>query len=116
LKYCVNCLLPDTKPDLNFDANGVCDACLAQQEKEKIDWENRRKELNEILIKYKNKNVSNYDCIIPVSGGKDSHFQTHIIKNEFGLNPLLVSFHPRDFTDIGRKKSGKLKKFRGGLY
>jgi len=109
LKYCVKCLFPDTKPDLNFDANGVCDACLAQQEKEKIDWENRRKELNEILTKYKNKNVSNYDCIIPVSGGKDSHFQTLVIKNEFGLNPLVVSFHPRDFTDIGRKNLENLK-------
>lgn len=109
MKCCVNCLLPDTKPDLNFDEDSVCDACRAAEEKKKIDWEKRRIELGEILTKYKNKSGSNYDCIIPVSGGKDSHFQTHIIKNEFGLNPLLVSFHPRDFTDIGRKNLENLK-------
>lgn len=111
MKYCINCLLPDTKPDLSFDENGKCDACIAMEEKKKIDWEKRRIELGEILNKYKNKDDTNYDCIIPVSGGKDSHYQTHVIKNEFGLNPLLVSFHPRDFTEIGRKNIENLKGF-----
>jgi len=109
MKYCVKCLFPDGKPDLGFDTNGVCDACLAQEEKEKIDWDRRRKELEEIIKPYKNNKSSNYDCIIPVSGGKDSHYQTHIMKNEFGLTPLLVSFHPRDFTEIGRQNIENLK-------
>ena len=90
MKYCTNCLLPDTKPDLQFDENGICDACRAAEEKEKIDWNKRKSELKEILNKYKSKGNGNYDCIIPVSGGKDSHYQTHVIKNEFGLNPLVV--------------------------
>ena len=109
MKYCTKCLFPDGKPNLGFDTNGVCDACLAQEEKEKIDWDRRRKELEEIIKPYKNNKSSNYDCIIPVSGGKDSHYQTHIIKNEFGLTPLLVSFHPRDFTEIGRQNIENLK-------
>jgi len=109
LEYCIRCLLPDTKPELEFDENGVCSACKNAELKDTIDWTSRRKQLGEILNKYKSKDGSRYDCIIPVSGGKDSHFQTHIIKNEFGLNPLIVNFHPRDFTELGRKNIENLK-------
>jgi len=111
MRYCKKCVYPDTKPQLNLNANGICDACRSAEEKEKIDWVARKKELEKILEQYRNKNGSRYDCIIPVSGGKDSHFQTHIIKNMFGLNPLLVSFHPRDFTEVGRKNIENLKNF-----
>jgi len=110
MKYCINCLFPDTKPDLNFDEKGVCDACRSAVQKEKINWEERKEQLSQILKKYRSKNGRNYDCIIPVSGGKDSHYQTYVIKNEFELNPLLVSFHPRDFTEIGRKNIENIKK------
>jgi len=109
MKYCIQCLFPDTKPELDFDENGVCDACRSAEQKEKIDWDKRKNDLREILEKYRSKNGSKYDCIIPVSGGKDSHYQAHIIKNEFGLNPLLVSFHPRDFTELGRKNIENIK-------
>ena len=108
MKYCKNCLFPDTKPELEFNEKGICSACVYAEEKETIDWSSRRKELENILDKYRRTN-SNYDCIIPVSGGKDSHFQTYMIKKEFGLNPLIVSFHPRDFTEIGRKNIENLK-------
>ena len=111
MRYCKKCVYPDTKPQLNLNANGICDACRSAEEKEKIDWVARKEELGKILEQYRNKNGSRYDCIIPVSGGKDSHFQTHIIKNMFGLNPLLVSFHPRDFTEVGRKNIENLKNF-----
>ena len=109
MKYCKNCLYPDTKPELTLDNNEICNACRSSQLKEKINWNERYDELKNILDRYKNKDENNYDCIIPVSGGKDSHYQTHIIKNEFGLNPLLVSFHPRDFTEIGRKNIENIK-------
>lgn len=109
LKYCKNCLYPDTKPELGFDENDVCDACNSIKFKEKIDWSSRRNDLEQILEKYRNKDGSKYDCIIPVSGGKDSHYQAYVIKEEFGLNPLLVNFHPIDFTDIGRKNIENLK-------
>jgi len=109
IQYCKKCLFPDTKPELNFDANGVCDACNYAEEKEIINWEQRKNELYEILEKYRSKEQTNYDCIIPISGGKDSFFQTYFIKKECGLNPLVVNFHPSDFTETGRKNIEALK-------
>ena len=109
MKYCSKCLYPDTKPGLGFE-NGVCDACRYIKVKEEIDWVKRRKELGQVLEKYKSKDGSRYDCIIPVSGGKDSHYQAYVIKEEYGLNPLLVNFHPHDFTDTGRKNIENIKK------
>src|SRR3972149_8909088 len=110
MHYCKTCLLPDTKPSLNFDENGICDACKYTGEKEKLDWNQRKQELQNIIKKYQNNDGTKYDCIIPVSGGKDSHYQTYVITKEFGLNPLLVSFHPRDLTETGRKNIENLKK------
>lgn len=109
MRYCTKCLYPDTKPGLGFKG-GVCDACRYVDVKKEIDWDKRKKELKVILDKYKSKDDSRYDCIIPVSGGKDSHYQTYIIKEEFGLNPLLVNFHPHDFTETGRKNIENLKR------
>lgn len=111
MRFCKRCLYPDTKPQLQFDDNGICNACIWADEKEKIDWESRKKDLAVILDKYKSRDGSRYDCIIPVSGGKDSHFQTHVIKNEFGLNPLLVNFVPTDLIPLGRKNIENLKRF-----
>lgn len=109
VKYCIKCLYPDTKPGLGF-VDGVCDACRYVETKEQMDWSKRRKELGEVLEKYRSKDGSRYDCIIPVSGGKDSHYQAHVIKNEYGLNPLLVNFHPHDFTETGRKNMENMKR------
>ncbi len=109
MKYCQKCLYPDTKPELIFDENGVCSACNSIIFKDKIDWNLRKNQLDQIFEKYRNNNDSTYDCIIPVSGGKDSHYQAYVIKEKFGLNPLLVNFHPIDFTDIGRKNMENIK-------
>ena len=109
MKYCKECLYPETKPEINFDNDGICAACKTLEKNQKINWNERRLELKKILDNYKSDDGSNYDCIIPVSGGKDSTYQTHIIKNEFKLNPLVVSFHPRDFTELGRKNLDNLK-------
>jgi len=110
MKYCKNCLYPDTKPQLEFNDNGICSACTNNKLKETIDWNKKGNELKQILEKNKSKDGSTYDCIIPVSGGKDSTYQTYVIKEEFGLNPLVVNFHPLDQTDIGRKNLDNLKK------
>jgi N-acetyl sugar amidotransferase len=109
IRYCIKCLFPETKPELSFDNSGVCDACQNAEKKENINWDDRKVELKSILEKYRSKDGSKYDCIIPVSGGKDSHYQTYVIKHEFDLNPLLVSFHPRDFTELGRKNIENIK-------
>ncbi len=110
MKYCKTCLYPDTKPGLGFDENGICDACKNIGLKESIDWKKRYEELKILLQKHKSEDGSRYDCIIPVSGGKDSTYQTYVIKKEFGLNPLVVNFHPHDLTEIGRKNLENLKK------
>jgi N-acetyl sugar amidotransferase len=109
MKYCSKCLFPDTKPDLKFDENDVCDACVNATKKDNTNWVSRRHELEIILEKNRSKDGSRYDCIIPVSGGKDSTYQTHVIKNEFGLNPLIVNFHPINQTELGRKNLENIK-------
>ena len=110
IKYCHHCVYPETKPDLSLDENGICDACRFVDVKDTTNWDLRRKELAEIFEKFKNKDGSNYDCVIPVSGGKDSTFQAYVVKEEFGLNPLCVSYHLPEFTDLGRKNLENLKK------
>jgi len=110
IKYCKNCVYPATKRDLTLDKNGICDACRFLNIKKGINWNERKKELKKILEQYRSKNNNNYDCIIPVSGGKDSHYQTYMIKEEFGLNPLVVAFRPREWTELGRKNLENLKK------
>ena len=110
MKYCKVCLYPDTKPGLEFDNEGMCSACKNNELKSTVDWASRKSQLLEIIEKYKSKTGSRYDCIIPVSGGKDSTYQTYVMKEEFGLNPLVVNFHPLDQTDIGKKNLENLKK------
>jgi N-acetyl sugar amidotransferase len=104
MRYCRKCLFPDTKPDLSFDEEGVCDACRSAELKERsIDWDARRLELEHIFDRYRSKDGGDYDCIVPVSGGKDSTYQVHVIKNEFGLKPLAVCWHPCMRTELGQK-------------
>ena len=109
MKYCKKCLYPNTKPQLQFDERGICSACNNHKLKDEVNWVKKKEDLLLILEKYRSKNDNNYDCIIPVSGGKDSTFQTYTIKETFGLNPLAVNFHPHDQTEIGRKNLENLK-------
>ena len=109
MKYCKKCLYPNTKPQLQFDEKGICSACNNHKLKDEVNWVKKKEDLLLILEKYRSKNDNNYDCIIPVSGGKDSTFQTYTIKETFGLNPLAVNFHPHDQTEIGRKNLENLK-------
>lgn len=108
MKYCKKCVMPDTKPDLMLDEEGVCNACRAFENRKVIDWNKRQEELTTILEKYKSKDQSNWDCIIPVSGGKDSTYQV-IRMLELGMNPLCVTSTTCDLTDIGRKNIENIK-------
>ena len=117
LTYCTKCVIPNTKPDLFFDKEGVCDACRSAEAKnKKINWAARRKEFNKIIERYHSKNGSNYDCIIPVSGGKDSHFQAYVAKVVLGLNPLLVCFEQTHITELGRKNLENIRQFGDLIY
>ena len=109
MKFCKVCLYPDIKPGLEFDNEGMCSACKNNELKSTVDWASRKSQLLEIIEKYKSKTGSRYDCIIPVSGGKDSTYQAYMMKEEFGLHPLLVNFLQRDLVPLGRKNIENLK-------
>ena len=103
MRYCTNCLEPDTRPDTEFDGDGVCLPCRYYRTLDQIDWDERRGALEEISDWAKARNVSGYDCIVPVSGGKDSHRQAVYCRDELGLKPLLVScaYPPEEQTERG---------------
>lgn len=108
IKYCTNCVMPHTKPDLRLDDGGVCNACRSYESRQEIDWESRRKELLALLERYRSANASRWDCIVPVSGGKDSTYQVLRIL-QFGVNPLCVTATTCHLSDIGRRNIENLK-------
>ena len=104
MRHCAKCLMPETRPDLDFDFEGICDACRSVEKKnEAIDWKQRKIEFENLLNILSSKDESKYDCVIPVSGGKDSHLTLFYAKIIYGLNPLCICFEPTLPTDIGRK-------------
>jgi N-acetyl sugar amidotransferase len=108
IRYCKKCVMPDTKPDLFLDEGGVCNACRSHEKRQLIDWELRAEELAKILDKYRAKNENRWDCIVPGSGGKDSHAQT-IRMLELGMKPLCVTATTCHLSDIGRKNIENVK-------
>ncbi len=109
LTYCKKCVMPSTKPDLHLDEKGVCNACRSYLQRSEVDWHQRKLELIQISDKYRNKNGGNWDCIVPVSGGKDSTFQV-VQMLQLGMNPLCVTATTCDVTDIGRRNIENIKK------
>ncbi len=107
MNYCTLCLLPSSKPDLYFNAEGICSACSAFSNRPNIDWFKREEEFRELLKQFREVDGS-WDCIIPVSGGKDSTYQ--VIKMlELGMNPLCVTATTCDESDLGRQNISNLK-------
>ena len=83
--------MPDTRPHITFNTEGVCIACQNNERKKDVDWDARFEELKVLCDKYRRKKEGEYDCIIAVSGGKDSHYQVHVMKEVLGMNPLLIT-------------------------
>jgi len=115
MRYCTECVMPDTRPDLRFDEHGVCDACRSNSVKygrsaEAIDWDGRRHEFEALLDKYRLHDPLRYDCVIPVSGGKDSHLTMYYAKVVYGLDPLCVCFEPTLPTEIGRRNLANISR------
>ena len=118
VQYCKKCVISNQRPNsaveyknkvgtkkktINFDENGVCDACnFAEKKKSIIDWDIREKELIDLCDKHR-KSDGSYDCLLPGSGGKDSFYASHILKNKYGMNPLTVTWSPHVYTDWGWK-------------
>lgn len=109
IRYCTRCVMPETKPDLYFDEEGVCCACRYFEQREAVDWKARRKELEDILDRFRSRDGSNYDCIIPCSGGKDSTYQA-LRMLQLGMNPLCVTATTDRLSPIGRRNIENLKR------
>lgn len=97
MEYCKRCVYPaNTQPTIEFDDNGVCSGCRWEEHKHKIDWEDREARLEEILEEYKriaDERNNEYDCIVGVSGGKDSHYIVYTLVEKYDMNPLLVTYN-----------------------
>ena len=113
MRYCKRCLQPDTRPNITFDENGVCPPCNYSEVVKKIEWDERRADLKQIIKFAKSNNSSGYDCIIGVSGGKDSLRQAIFVKEELQLNPLLVSLNypPEQMTERGASNISNMISF-----
>ncbi len=109
IRLCTRCIYPDTKPDLFFDDEGVCSACRSFESRSQVDWVERRTELKRLLADYRNRDGGNYDCIVPVSGGKDSTYQV-VRLLELDLNPLCVTATTDSLSDIGRRNIENIKR------
>ena len=104
MKYCKRCVMPDTRPGITFNEEGICSACQSYDNRKNVDYKKRFEELKTLCDKYRGMNRPNgYDCMIAVSGGKDSHYQTYIMKEVMGMNPLLVSVEDNfPMTEAGK--------------
>ncbi|ECQ6126268.1 N-acetyl sugar amidotransferase, partial [Campylobacter coli] len=117
--YCDHCVMPDTRPGIKFfkDEKGknICSACINHKNKEKIDYKARFKELEKLCDKYRGMNGKfEYDCAIAVSGGKDSHYQVHIMKEKLGMNPVLFNVEDNfTMTEAGKKNLRNLSETFG---
>tara|TARA_X000000950_G_scaffold45778_1_gene52132 strand:- start:22197 stop:23441 length:1245 start_codon:yes stop_codon:yes gene_type:complete len=110
MRYCKRCVYPENHPlNLTFDDEGICSGCRVHEEKDTLNWNERSEKLEQILNNYKNKSGDNYDCIIPVSGARDSYFIVHTIKNIYGLNPLLVTYNKQYNSNLGIRNLANLR-------
>ena len=113
--FCRRCVISNQRPNsaaelehtsaskkstIHFDDEGICDACRTVEEKALIDWQQRERELRELCDKHR-KNDGSYDCVVPGSGGKDSFYAAHMLKYEYGMHPLTVTWAPHIYTDWG---------------
>ena len=111
MRYCTKCVYPSiSAAPLTFDERGVCSGCRVAEQRRKIDWAERGRRLGELLEQYRGQaRGGQYDCIVPVSGGKDSYYQTHLITQVYGLKPLLVTYHGNNFLPCGLRNLERMR-------
>jgi N-acetyl sugar amidotransferase len=117
IRFCKSCVESNQRPSTTieykhkkdskkeavvFDKKGVCSACNFTNQKDLIDWNERDQMLRELCDKHR-RNDGRYDCIVPGSGGKDSIYVSHLLKTEYGMHPLTVTWSPHIYTEWGRK-------------
>jgi len=109
MKYCKRCLYPENHPlGLTFDNRGVCSGCLVHEEKYEINWAERAKQFEALVSPYRSRPGTFYDCVIPVTGSGDDFYIVDLVKNRFGLNPLLVTYNTQFNTKIGIRNLARL--------
>jgi len=101
MRYCTRCCMPESNEGILFDEMGICQACQSQEQKIHIDWVTRERELRALLDRYRALG-NEYDCIVPISGGKDSTFQLHVLTKVYGMKVLAVTFSHNWFSETGR--------------
>ena len=122
VNFCKSCIVSNQRPNstiefkndaskqnkstINFNEDGLCDACSVNLLKNSTNWDKRREELEELCAKYRRED-GEYDCIVPGSGGKDSAYAAWMLKNEFGMHPLTITWAPHIYTDWGRRNFNK---------
>jgi len=102
LRYCIRCCMPETSEGITFDKMGMCRGCQSSEHKMHINWVERKKELEGILEYYKDKSGDNYDCIVPISGGKDSVFQLHVLTKVYNMKVLALTFNHNWYSETGK--------------
>ena len=107
MRYCTQCVYPSAAATpLTFDEHGVCSGCRVARQKTDIDWAARWKQFKQLIAEYQT--PKNYDILVPVSGGKDSYYQTHLVK-ELGLKPLLVTYHGNNYLPEGEYNLNRMR-------
>lgn len=110
MRYCVRCLYPENHPlNLTIDADGVCSGCRVHEEKDTLDWAERRALLEEVLGRYRGKGSGRYDCIVPVTGARDTYFILDRVRRVFGMNPAVVSYNRHYNTHRGIRNLAYLR-------
>ena len=103
VRYCRKCVISNQRPRIQFDDAGVCSACrFAEVKRDVIDWKAREEELVRLCDRHR-RNDGRFDVLVPSSGGKDSGFTAHVLKNRYGMHPLTVTWAPHWYTNIGRQ-------------
>lgn len=103
VKFCSRCVVSNQRPRITFDKNNVCSACdYAYRKHNLIDWKSREEELSALADKFRSKDGS-FDVVVPGSGGKDSAYTAHLLKTKYGFHPLVITWAPFIYTDIGWK-------------
>ncbi len=112
MKYCKRCVYPEIAVNLSFDEEGICSSCRTFEKYKSFSkelWSERKEKFEEILKTIISDNTSNYDCVIPVSGGKDSYYQTHVVVSKYKLKPLLVTYHGNNYLEEGDYNRDKMR-------
>ena len=116
MRYCNRCVYPEVAANIIFDDEGICSACRVSEEFSRLTpefWKEREEKFSEIVESARSKTKNRYDCVIGVSGGKDSYWQTYLAKEVYGLNPLLVTYHGNNYLPEGQENLNRMREAFG---